>query len=147
MSGLTSQQASEVLITIELTANLDVNALPAKLTVETSSGRMPWVRIVMYNPNPACIQHPDDLDQFMNVARRAINHVQDVMHAQRVHLIAISPASTVLCFGQMLQAGHHSTYTIYDRPGRDTPFVEAFSISGHAVTASTGAQTTNISLR
>lgn len=147
VDGLTSQQVTEVLITIELTANLDVNALPVGMADNTSSGLMPWVRIRIPNPHLACIQHPDDLDQFMNVARRAINHVQDVMHAQRVHLIAISPASTVFCFGQMLQAGHHSTYTIYDRPGRDTPFVEAFSISGHAVTAGAGAQTTNIPLR
>lgn len=145
--GLTSQQAQEVLITVELTANLDLNALPVGMADETSNGRMPWVRIKMPNPAPTCIQHPDDLDQFMNVARRAINHVQDIMHAQRVHLIAMSPASTVFCFGQMLQAGHHPTYTLYDRPGRDTPFVEAFSISGYAVTAGAGAQTTNIPLR
>lgn len=147
VEGLTSQQANEVLITIELTANLDVNALPVNLSVETSNGRMPWVRIRTLNPNSACIQHPNDLDQFTNIARGAINHVQDVMHVKRVHLIAISPASTVFCFGQMLQAGHHPTYTMYDRPGRETPFVEAFSISGHAVTAGAGAQTTNISLR
>lgn len=147
VDGLTSQQAHEVLITIELTANLDVNALPVGMANETSSGRMPWVRIQMPNPAPTCIQHPDDLDQFMSVARLAVNHVQDVTHAQRVHLIAISPASTVFCFGQMLQAGHHPTYTIYDRFGRDTSFVEAFSISGHDVTARAGAQTTNIALR
>jgi hypothetical protein len=147
VNGLTPQQAHEVLISIELTANLDVNALPAGMADETSSGRMPWVRIQMPNPAPTCIQHPDDLDQFMSVARQAIIHIQDVMHAQRVHLIAISPASTVFCFGQMLQAGHHPIYTIYDRPGRDSPFVEAFSISGHDVTARAGAQTTNIALR
>jgi len=147
VEGLTSQQAHEVLITIELTANLDVNSLPVGMADKTSSGRMPWVRIQMPNPAPICIQHPDDLDQFMSVARLAVNHVQDVMHAERVHLIAISPASTVFCFGQMLQAGHHPTYTIYDRPSRDTPFVEAFSISGHDVTARAGAQTTNIALR
>lgn len=147
VDGLSSQQANEALISIELTANLDVNALPANLAVGTSNNQMPWIRIRTPNPNSACIQHPDDLDQFMNVARQAINHVQDVIRARRVHLIAISPASTVFCFGQMLQAGHHPTYTIYDRAGRDTPFGEAFSISGHAVTAVAGAQTTNIPLR
>lgn len=147
VEGLSSQQAHEVLISIELTANLDVGALPVGMADKISSGRIPRVRIQMSNPAPTCIQHPDDLDQFMSVARQAINHTQDVMHAQRVHLIAISPASTVFCFGQMLQAGHHPIYTIYDRPGRDTPFVEAFSISGHDVTARAGAQTTNIALR
>lgn len=147
VDGLTSQQANEVLITIELTANVDVNGLPVGMADKTSSGRMPWIRIRIPNPNFDCIQHPDDLGQFMNVARRAINHVQDVMRARRVHLIAISPASTSFCFGQMLQAGHHPTYTIYDRPNRDTSFGEAFSISGHEVTARAGAQSTIIPIR
>lgn len=147
VDGLTSQHAHEVLITIELTANLNENTLPAGMADETSSGRMPWVRIRMANPNFACIKHPVDLTQFMDVARRAINHVQDVMHAQHVHLIAISPASTLFCFGQMLQAGHHPTYTIYDRAAGTSHFVEAFSISGHEVTARAGDQTKTIPLR
>jgi len=145
--GLVPDPANEVLITIELTANLHENTLPVGMADEISSGRMRWVRIKMENPNFACIQHPDDLAQFMAVARRAINHVQDVMHAQHVHLIAISPASTVFCFGQMLQAGHHPTYTIYDRAAGSTHFVEAFSISGHEVTARAGDQTKTIPLR
>ena len=147
VDGLAPHNAHEVLITIELTANLNENTLPAGMADEASSGRMPWVRIKMANPNFACIQHPADLTQFMTVARRAINHVQDVMHAQHVHLIAISPASTVFCFGQMLQAGHHPTYTIYDRAAGATHFVEAFSISGHEVTARDGAITKIIPLR
>jgi hypothetical protein len=147
LSGLTPDRADEVLITIELTANLDEEAIPENLMEAIAAGRMPRVRITTPNPDGACIRHPDDLDQFMNVARRAINHVQDVMRARSVHLIAISPASTVFCFGQMLQAGHHPTYTVYDRAGRDTPFGEAFSISGHEVTARAGSQTTIIPIR
>lgn len=34
---------------------------------------------------------------------------------KKVHLIAVSPASTVFRFGQMLQAGHHPEYLVYDR--------------------------------
>ena len=147
VSGLTPDRVDEVLITIELTADFDEDAMPANLTEAITAGRMPWVRITTPNPDGNCIRHPNDIDQFMHVARRAINHVQDVMRARRVHLIAISPASTVFCFGQMLQAGHHPTYTIYDRAGRDTPFNEAFSISGHEVTASAGTQTTSIPIR
>lgn len=147
VDGLTSTRTPEVLITIELTADIDESTMPADLADETSSGRMPWVRIMMANPNSACIQHPADLAQFIAVARRAINHIQDVMHAQHVHLIAISPASTVFCFGQMLQAGHHPTYTIYDRAAGASHFVEAFSISGHEVTARAGDQTKTIPLR
>lgn len=147
VDGLTPQRAPEVFITIELTANIDENTLPAGMADETSSGRIPWVRIRMANPNGACIQRPADLTQFMNVARRAINHIQDVMRAQHVHLIAISPASTVFCFGQILQAGHHPTYTIYDRAAGASHFVEAFYISGTEVTARAGDQTKSIPLR
>lgn len=147
VDGLTPDRVNEVLITIELTASLDESTMPVNLAEPIAKGTMPWIRITTPNPNGACIRHPDDLDQFKNVARGAINHVQDVMRAQRVHLIAISPASTVFCFGQMLQAGHHSTYTIYDRAGRDTPFSEAFSISGHQVTAQADSRTTRIQIR
>lgn len=147
VEGLLPDRATEVLISIELTASLDVEALPAGMKEAITDGQMPWVRITMPNPDGACIRHPDDLEQFMSVARRAINHVQDVMRAERVHLIAITPASTVFCFGQMLQPGHHPTYTIYDRASRDTPFCETFSISGHEVTAGAGSHSTTISIR
>jgi len=144
---LTSQHAPVVLITIELTADINESTLPAGMSDETSSGRMPWIHIRMATPNFACIQHPADITQFKDAARRVINHIQDVMQAQHVHLIAISPASTVFCFGQMLQAGHHPTYTIYDRAAGASHFVEAFSISGHEVTARAGGQTKTIPLR
>lgn len=147
VSGLTSEQVAEVLMTIELTARLDEDAMPVNLVESITKGAIPRVRITIANPNGACIRHRDDLDQFKSVARQAINHVQDVMRAQRVHLIAISPASTVFCFGQMLQAGHHPTYTIYDRPGRDRSFSEAFSVSSHEVTAQAGSKTTTIQIR
>ncbi len=145
--GLISRPANEVLISVELTANLDSNAVPLSIANEIERGSMPWIRIRIPDPNPACIQHPADLDQFMNIARQVINHIHDVVRPQRVHLIAISPASTAFCFGQMLQAGHHPTYTIYDRPDRDSPFVDAFSIDGHRVTAEAGHRTTTIELR
>lgn len=147
VTGLTEGRADEALITLELTAHVDDAALPVHLAEAITAGRMPWVRISMTQPDGACIRHPDDIAQFMATARQAINHAQDVMRVNRVHLIAISPASTVFCFGQMLQAGHHPTYTIYDRAGRDTPFCEAFSISGHEVTASAGNLTKTIPIR
>lgn len=148
LSILPSDTASEVLITIELTANIDEDAMPVGLAPAIADGRMPWLRITMPNPRFDCISHPGDLDQFMHVARRTINHVQDVMRVRKVHLIAISPASTVFRFGQMLQAGHHPEYTIYDRAGRDDKFVPAFSITGHYVSASyDGGQPITISIR
>lgn len=147
VEGLIADRVAEVLITIELTANIDLESLPVNLKASISDNQIPWVRIKTPNPNGACIGHPDDLTQFMRVARQAINHVQDVMRATRVHLIGVSPASTLFCFGQMLQAGHHPTYTIYDRAGRDSLFGGAFSITGHEVTASAGSQTVTIPIR
>ena len=147
VAGLAPGPVDEVLLTIELTANLDEEALPANLLEAVTAGRIPWVRLTTPDPDGACIRHPDDLDQFMQTARRAINHIQDEMRARRVHLIAISPASTVFCFGQMLQAGHHPTYIIYDRADRESPFGEAFSISGHEVAARAGSLNYTITIR
>lgn len=147
VDGLSNTRASDVLISLEVTACLDEQALPTLFPESSSNASMPWVRILATAPSGSCIRHPDDLDQFMAVARQAINHVQDVMRADRVHLIAISPASTVFCFGQMLQAGHHPAYTVYDRSDRESPFASAFSITGNAVTARAGEESYSIQLR
>jgi hypothetical protein len=148
VNALPLSGASDVLITIELTAHMDEDAMPIDLAPAIADGRMPWLRITMPNPRFDCISHPADLDQFMHVARQTINHVQDVMRVKKVHLIAISPASTVFRFGQMLQAGHHPEYTIYDRAGCNDKFVPAFSITGHDVSACCdGGRPITISIR
>lgn len=147
VDGLSNTRASDVLVSLEVTAQLDEQALPTLLRESTSNASTPWVRIRAAAPSGSCIRHPDDLDHFMAVARQAINHVQDVMRAERVHLIAISPASTVFCFGQMLQAGHHPAYMVYDRSDRESPFAPAFSITGTAVTARAGEESYSIQLR
>jgi len=147
VEGLSGQATEEVLVSIELTAKMDVAALPDHLDEFVSSGQKPWIRITMDEPSWDCIQHPDDLDQFIRVARSAINHIQDVMRARKVHLIAISPATTLFRFGQMLQAGHHPPYMIYDRPDRESPFREAFTISGHAVMATSNDEQHQVDIR
>lgn len=147
VEGLTDNRTQEVLVTLELTACMDEQAMPIELAPKIADGQMPWIRICTPSPSFDCIAHPKDLDQFTQAARRVINHVQDVIRAHKVHLIAISPASTVFRFGQMLQAGHHPLYTIYDRASREDKFVPAFSISGHEVSASDGAQTYRIAIR
>jgi hypothetical protein len=147
LSGLDDREAPEVLLTLELTATVDENALPDRLRAAVADGCLPWVRIRAREPSYACIRHPVDLDRFMGVARTAINRIQDVVRARQVHLIAISPASTVFCFGQMLQPGHHPTYSVYDRSDRESPFTIAFSVSGHDVSAGSGPDLFSISLR
>lgn len=148
VNALPANRSDEALITIELTARIDEDAMPVELTPAIADGSMPWLRITLANPRFDCISHPTDLDQFMHVARQTINHVQDVMRVRKVHLIAISPPSSVFRFGQMLQAGHHPEYTIYDRASRDDKFVPAFSITGHDVSAiSDSGRPISISLR
>lgn len=143
----TTATADEVLLTIELTASVKPETMPVHLAGAVANGTMPWVRITMANPDGGCIAHPRDLEEFKATARQAIKQVQDEMGAKRVHLIAISPASTLFCFGQMLQAGNHALYTFYDRAAGQATFVEAFTLSGHDVTAVAGNQTKSITIR
>ncbi|ASD20423.1 hypothetical protein CD799_33505 [Pseudomonas aeruginosa] len=147
VSGLILQRTNEALITVELTASIDESSIPADLGSRIRYGGLPWIRITTPVPRPDLISTPQDLEQFAHVARRVINHVQDAMRVERVHLIVISPASTVFRFGQMLQAGHHPEYIVYDRAGREYPFVPALSITGHAVSAPDNTQNVSISLR
>lgn len=135
VEGLTGQQAEEVLLSIELTAELEPTAYPQVTTTGASISELPHIRIRTSNPNSGCIKHPDDLKQFRDIARTAINHIQDKMNASHIHLIPVSPASTVFCLGQMLQAGHHPPYTVYDRTDFEKPFFEALTITGTSVEA------------
>lgn len=135
VNSMPANRNDEVLITLELTARIDEDAMPVELESKIAAGSLPWLRITLQEPRFDCISHPTDLDQFSHVARRTINHVQDVMRVRKVHLIAIGPPSSVFRFGQMLQAGHHPEYIIYDRAGRNDKFVPAFSITGHDVSA------------
>lgn len=147
VDSLSPGYATEVLITLELTAHVDEGALPSDLQTSLDNGHLPWIRVTTSKTGINCIGHPDDLEQFAEVARKAIMHVQDVMRVQKVHLIAVSPASTVFRFGQMLQAGHHPEYIVYDRAGRDYEFRPALSITGHHVSATDGQQNYTINLR
>ncbi|MBC3228646.1 SAVED domain-containing protein [Serratia fonticola] len=147
VSPLPPTRADEVFITLELSASLDEDSLSPEFRGEVDSGEIPWIRVTTSETGAGCIGCPEDLEQFSRVARAAIVHAQDVMRVAKVHLIAISPASTVFCFGQMLQAGNHPEYVVYDRAGRDYKFVPALSITGHDVSATYGQNSVSISLR
>lgn len=144
---LPPDRIEEVLITLELSASLDEDALPDGLKEAIDTGRVAWIRVTTSKTGFNCIGHPDDLDQFSLAARKAIVHAQDFMRVRKVHLIAVSPASTVFRFGQMLQAGHHPECIVYDRASRDHQFVPALSITGHHVAAAGEQQPFKISLR
>lgn len=147
VTGDTDSPADEVLLTVELTAHLDESAIPQNLAAAAASGAIPWVRLTTDAPNGECLQRKEDLDQVMRVARSAINDLQDKMHARRVHLIVVAPASAAFTIGQLLQAGHHTEFTLYDRANREQPFREAFTINGHSVVPPAGSDQTPITIR
>ena len=130
-----SGQIEEVLISIELTAALDISRLPAEIQKGLSEKRIAQVRITTQTPHRGCVGHPEDLEQFSAVAANALKHVTDVLRAKKIHVIGLAPASSLFRFGQMLQAGHHPDCTIYDHPDLKTGFLPALFISGEQVTS------------
>ena len=147
VSGKTDGESKEVLLTIELTAHVDMGAVPASLSDAVTSGRMPWIRLMLDSPDGECIRRKEDLEQFMNTARSTINFIQDQVRADRVHLIVLSPSSAAFSLGQLMQVGHQAKFTLYDRANREQPFVEAFTISGHDVVPPAGSAHRAISIR
>ena len=143
VNEIKDSHADEVLFTLELTAPIDEQALPENIVSRVRNGSIPWVRITATNPDPGCIRHPEDLDQFTLVVRKAINDIQDGIRPSRVHLIGVSPASTLFRFGQLLQAGHHPAYSVYDRPDRNNPFRHGLSIEGQYVVSETTSTNEN----
>lgn len=145
--GRTDSKTDEVLLTVELTAQLDENTLPSSLANNVANGSLPWIRMTLDSPSGECIQRNEDLEQVVNVARETINFIQDELRAKRIHLIILSPASAVFRIGQLMQAGHHAEFTLYDRANWEQPFVEAFTISGHSVVPPAGSAHPPISIR
>ncbi|NHZ83960.1 SAVED domain-containing protein [Massilia sp. CCM 8695] len=125
--------SSDVMLSIELTAEVDVDALPPELKQRLDAKSLPWVRIRNANPSESCIRTGADLDAFTAIAREAVRHIQDTMRSSHVHLIGVAPVSTLFRFGQLLQPGHHSTYTVYDRPNRSVNFLPGLTITGDSV--------------
>lgn len=147
VAGLANTQVDEVLLTVELTTHIDERALPDSLAKAVVCGDMPWIRLTTNFPNGECIQRKEDLAQVVDVARSAINSIQDKMRAKRVHLIVLCPASAAFSIGQLMQAGHHANFILYDRPNGEQPFREAFTINGYSVVPPTGSTQPPISIR
>lgn len=128
-------RAEEVLLSLELTATVDEDALPVELVEGIRGGAIPWVRVTAMAPAFDCIRRREDLEQFTIAARTALKCIQDNMRATHVHLIGVSPASTLFRFGQLLQAGHHARFTVYDRPDGSESFRPGLVIDGQKVYA------------
>lgn len=137
----------EVLISLELTSAIDQNAIPPDIRERIDAGTLPWIRISAGQPSSECIGHPDDVTQFAAVARPVVAHVQDGMRVKKVHLMCVAPPTALFKFGQMMQAGHHPPYVVYDRPNGEVPFRPAFTITGKAVSATNGDNNYSIPLR
>jgi len=134
--GKVTPSSGEILLSIELTANIDEAALPTAIANPVKNGEMRWMRIGLNNPHHTVIKHPDDLAQFTAIAREAIRLIHDDIRASRVHLIGVAPASSLFRFGQLLQPGHHPVYRIYDRPDQKQPFQPALDVDGQHVVES-----------
>lgn len=127
--------AEEALLTVELTSHLSEKRLPPELLRKHKEEGMPWVRILAKEPSISWVRHPLDLTLFEKTTRSAICSIQDDLNAKVIHVIAVSPASSIFKFGQMLQAGHHSEYRIYDQPDGSEFHRPAISITGQSVTS------------
>ncbi len=125
----------ETILSFELTANLDTKALPIDLALAVKEKRINWIRLTSTLPNHGCINSQERLDAFCKLARKAMAKIQDSWRSKKVHIFGISPASTLFKFGQILQAGHHTAYRIYDRPDGVTLFIPAIEITGNEVSA------------
>jgi len=125
--------STETILSLELTATLDMRSLPEVLVKAIQEKKIGWVRITNSNPNPNCIHSQERLESFSSLARQAINTIQDSWRSKMIHVFGVSPASSLFKFGQMLQAGNHSTYRVYDRPDGSKPFVPALDITGNEV--------------
>ena len=134
-TGLEQGQTKEALLSVELTASIDENALPNSLIEGIEAKTLPWIRIQTETPNANIIRRAKDLQQFRTICRRVINHIQDELRAEQVHLVVVSPASTAFALGQMLQAGNHPPYVVYDRANHGTSFSPALTITGQGVSA------------
>lgn len=130
---ITRNQYQQVVLSLELTAEIDSGAFPDDLKLGIEDGSIPWIRVRAKTPRFDCIGHPEDLIQYTTVARDAMRYIQDALRATTIHLIGISPASALFRFGQILQAGHHPTYVVYDRPNGDHSFLPALCITGQQV--------------
>jgi hypothetical protein len=142
-----SEGCEDLLLTVELTATLAPDAIPLSIAEQVAAKAVPWVRLSIANPNNGCIQHPDDLKQFVQAARDIVAKIHDSIRPRRVHLIVMAPASSVFSFGQLLQAGHHPVYTLYDRSSGQDRFIEAFSIDGHMVHPPAGSTQKPLQIR
>lgn len=149
ISGIPNENSDDVIMSLELTAEIDSQDLSDNLFSAISGKNIPWIRIRHKSPSYNCIQSNDDLEQFTRTARQAIQLIQDKMHVKQVHLIGVSPASTLFRFGQLLQAGHHPPYHLYDRSSGKDKFSLAFTLDGTQITANSSnkEESFKISLR
>ena len=127
--------SKEVLLSVELTAPLDLSKLPQALQAGINAKQISWIRITHDDPNYDCIAHPDDLAQYSNVAAGALKCINDELRADTVHVVGVAPVSSLFRLGQMMQAGHHPDYIVYDRPNREVGFRPAIRISGEQATS------------
>lgn len=76
---------------------------------------MPTVRITIDNPGYSAIAHPEDLRLFGVAVGHALRILTDEWRVQRIHVVAVAPASACFRFGQKLQARNQAAIRLYER--------------------------------
>lgn len=127
------QDTKETILSIELTAELDLEALPKELQNSINNKEIGWIRLKNSDPDIDCINTKEKLEDFTDLARIAVKKIQDEWKSKTVHVFGVAPASTLFKFGQILQAGYQSNYHIYDRPSNKVGFKPAIEITGDEV--------------
>ena len=111
------------------TIPVNENSFPNELATATRDQVMPWIRITHTSTLCNCIHTYKNLGLFTQVAHQVIQMIHDLLGAERVHLISVSPASTILTFEQLLQAGHHPSYQLYERPDGAHNYLPALTLT------------------
>uniref|UniRef100_E1TJ83 SMODS-associated and fused to various effectors domain-containing protein n=1 Tax=Burkholderia sp. (strain CCGE1003) TaxID=640512 RepID=E1TJ83_BURSG len=101
---------------------------------------MPTVRITIDNPGYSAVAHPEDLRLFGVAVGQALRILADEWRVQRIHVVAVAPASACFRFGQKLQARNQAAIRLYERAPAGVsgtpaprPFMPTIDISSDAV--------------
>jgi hypothetical protein len=126
--GESRELIEDVLISIEVTADLDQGNLPPVLR------DLPQIRVRSLRQGQNAIASDTDLLAFRKAVQDAINLAQDSLRAKTIHFVTIAPAICVLATGMKIQARNHSRIVMY-QPSKNRNYFKAISISGQKVEA------------
>jgi hypothetical protein len=119
--GNTDAQARDVVVSVSVSAPIDVNRAPAGLV------DLPLVTLSAEKIGPDSIQTKADLAAFASAWRRALARVEsDYPSCERIHLLAAVPMIAAVASGQHHMRDSQPQLVVYQRTAED--YVEALRI-------------------